>query len=165
MEGKNEQVAEVNMVKGILFALGGAAVGFGLWLAVIALFAIGTGGAIGGAFAGGLGGLVATAYYKGAGKSGAVGYGTVVIIAIVGTFAALALGVAIYLYNEGVASSVGAGFDLIFDNDDLRSAFMQDMTITGIITVGASVWTLKSMSKEVVEEASKEENEKTDNEE
>ena len=131
---ENEKVVEVNMGKGILFALGGMVGGFGIWIAVIAFLGLGTGGAIGGFFAAIVGGLVAGGYQKGGGKPGAVGTILVMIMAIVGAFAAIYLGIAIYLNNEGVANSLSDAFDLMSTNRTLRGAVIQD----SIISVGGA---------------------------
>ena len=136
---ENEKTVEFNTGKGILFALAGMIIGFAIWLAVIALFGIGTGGAIGGVFAAVLGMLVAGGYRKGSGKPGAVGIIIVVLLTFVAAAAAITLGVAFQIYREGMGDSVFEALEILFDllgtNRQLTTAFLQDF----IISTGASV--------------------------
>jgi len=136
---ENGNVVKHNMGKGILFALIGGVVGAAVWLAVIAFFGRGTGGAIGGAFAGVLGVFVGGGYKKGLGKPGIIGYIIVAVIAFVVAAGAIVLGVTIYLYNEGVADSLGDTFERMMDYRPLRAALIQDLLFMSGIAIGGSI--------------------------
>jgi len=137
-----------NVGKGILFALIGMAVGFGIWLAVIAFFGVGTGGAVGGAFAAVLGMLVAGGYKKGSEAVGAIGYIIVILITLAGAIGALLFGTTIYVYNEGVGSSLGNALEMMLDNRTMRFALIQDGLISGAISVAMAIMTLVGNKKD-----------------
>ncbi|MCL2563786.1 MAG: hypothetical protein FWE08_07100 [Oscillospiraceae bacterium] len=139
-----ENAVKYNMGKGILFALIGMVVGFGLWLAVIALFGVGTGGAVGGALAAVLGMAVAAGYKLGQGKPGVVGIVIVALLTAIAAAGVIIFGSAIILYQEGFGSSVWEALDLLFGlmeiSADVSRVFFQDLAISvGIATVLAIV--------------------------
>lgn len=145
------KVVGFNTGKGTLFALIGMLVGFGIWLAVIAVTGFGTGGAIGGAFAGILAVLVANGYKKGPGKPGAVGIIIVALISLVAATAAITFGTAFLLHREGVGHNVFGALETLFDllgtNRQLTAAFLQDLIISTGISVIMTIVTLVGSGK------------------
>ena len=140
---ENKTIIKFNTGKGIILALVGMIAGLALWLVLIALLGAGTGGAVGGVFAAVLGMLSAAGYRKGPGKPGIVGIIPVALLALIGTAAAITLGTAILIYQEGIGQNVfdswGILFDLLGVDNRVTSAFLQDLIITAAISVVMAV--------------------------
>jgi len=157
---ENEKVVQHNMGKGILIALAGTVIGFAVWLAVIALTGVGLGGAVGGGLAAVFGMLVATAYVKGSGKPGAVGIIVVALFTLAATVALVFFGAVAIIHRElaaiGVSVSISEALEftlagLEFD-DNLFSAFLQDLFISAGISVVASIVTVVGAGKKKAQE-------------
>ena len=139
---------EANMGKGILFAVGGMVAGFAVWVTVIALFGIGTGGLVGGALGGALGALVGLGFQKGSGEVNAAGYAIIVVITLIGAVGALLLGTTIYVYNLGIGRSLGDALGFMLDDRTMRFALIQDLLISGAIAAGMAISVLIKSGKD-----------------
>ena len=140
---ENNTTVKFNTGKGLLLAFAGAVAGLALWLVLIALLGAGTGGAVGGAFAAVLGMFAAVGYRNGPGKPGIVGIIPVALLALIGTAAAITFGTAILIYQEGIGQGVFEALDFLFEllgtDDRVTGAFLQDLAITGGISVVMAV--------------------------
>ena len=123
---------KANVGKGILFALGGALIGFAVWVALIAFLELGTGGVFGGVLAAGFGMVVAGAYQLGAkGKAGAIGFIVTAILSGIGAVAAIILGAGFIIHNLGQGSDVLDAVGILLDR------FFGEVVID--VTVGAGI--------------------------
>ena len=164
----NESKTEGSIILGILLALGGALVGTGLWLAVIAIVNGGTGGAIGGAIAAVIGMLVAGGYRKGSGRSGFIGFLTVIVFVLASVITAVTLGTSIIIFREGLGNTLLDSFDILLDlletDTNLAGAFAQDLLITAGIAIVLGLTSLFGGKKKNDSSSSQPEQPSEDNE-
>ena len=150
-----------------MLALGGAALGAVLWLVVIFIIGGGTGGAIGGVFASIIGMLVAGAYKKGSGKAGFVGFIVVVIFILVSVATAITLGTASILYRSGMGYNLLNSLDVLLDllevDNNIISAFTQDLLITMGIALILGLITLFGGNKKKTLQEENQSNESVEN--
>jgi len=131
---------EFNMGKGVLFAFGAAVVAMAIWALIIAMFDIGSGGAIGGVFAAAVGMLVASAYRFGQGKPDIAGIVIAALLAALAAGGAIIFGVAGYLANNDLVSGLFAGISGTFELAGLSSEFARELYLSlAITTVVAAV--------------------------
>jgi len=141
----------MNIIKGLLLAIGGAILGIVLWFAVIFIIGGGTGGAVGGLFASFIGILIAAAYKKGSGRAGFIGFLVVIVFVIASVFTAITVGTAAILYNGGMGYDLLDSMDILMDlletDNNFSDAFAGDFLVSTGIALGMGIITLLSGNK------------------
>ena len=151
-----------NIIKGILFSLGGAVIGVAIWLIAIWLIRNGgVGGGVGGLFASITGMFIGGGYRLGSKRVEVFGYIIAPVFAIISAIAVTYLGNAIILYrgmNVGTSVSnalnlmlgpVGANAEYMFQLSAVNDAIILDLIISVVITVVITIFSLGRGSKKV----------------
>ena len=144
------QTQEINMGKGILFALGAAVVIGFLWAALIMFIDGGTGGLIGGVIAAALGALTAAAYRFGKGKTDVTGMVIVGLISALASIGAIIVGLGWLFSDAGLVGGIFDGIRLTFDllglDATFSSAFWFDIAVVGAVSAVAGASAVKGAS-------------------